>query len=332
MNEATGTKQEERWATHWYAVAQASALGRSSPLGLQRLGRRLVLWRDADGVAHGADAACPHRGADLGLGRVREGMLECPYHGFRYDGGGACRAMPCEGREAKPSKALSLRKHPVREAHGFIWAWLGGVTREPLPELPWLPSAPEPGPNSASVDDVWSARFTRVMEGMLDLHHFPFAHRRYVPPGYTRLDPYEVQVESGSIRSVGWLRKEDGPPGTGLRFDIHVGYPGALHLRFSPRLDAAVVCTPVDGEHTWIAARFHQRYVPVPGLGWLAARLAIAFEFQFIQPDDHRMVRSSLPRSGALSHGTLVRADRAIVAWHQLHRAALGDAPGTGAS
>ncbi|WP_426751901.1 Rieske 2Fe-2S domain-containing protein [Myxococcus sp. Y35] len=328
MNEVTGSKQGERWAASWYAVARASALGGARPVGLQRLGRRLVLWRDATGVARCADAACPHRGADLGLGRVQEGALECPYHGFRYDGGGACQLMPCEGRDAKPSRALTLRMHPVREAHGFIWAWLGGPAPEALPALPWLPGAPEPDANSASVEEVWSARFTRVMEGMMDLHHFPFAHRRYVPPGYTRLDPYEVQVDEGAIRTEGWLRKEERPPGTGFRFAISVAYPGVIHLRFTSRLEGAVVCTPVDAEHTWIAARFHQSYVRLPWLGWLAARLAIAFEFRFIQPDDHRMVRSSLPRSGALTHGHLVRSDRAIVAWHQLHRAALGDTPG----
>lgn len=328
MNEATGSKHAEQWAAHWYAVARSPALGKGRPLGIQRLGRLLVLWRDTAGEAHCADAACPHRGADLGLGRVRQGALECPYHGFRYDGGGACLAMPCEGRDAKPSRGLALRMHPVREAHGFLWAWLGGRVPASLPALPWLADAPEPDASSASVEEVWDARFTRVMEGMMDLHHFPFAHRRYVPPGYTRLDPYEVHVDAGAIRTVGWLRKESRPPGTGLRFDIDVGYPGVLRLRFSPRLDAAVVCTPVDAEHTWISARFHQQYVRLPGLRWLIARLAIAFEFRLIQPDDHRMVRSSLPRSGALSHGTLVRADRAIVAWHQLHRAALGDTPG----
>lgn len=313
----------ERWSAHWYAVARTSALGRSKPLGVERLGRPLVLWRDATGTARCADAACPHRGANLGLGRVLQGELECPYHGFRFGHGGACTLMPCEGRDAKPSRALCLRLHPVREAHGFIWAYLGGTASQgALPELPWVPGAPEPVPQDASVEHVWNARFTRVMEGMMDLHHFPFAHRRYAPAAYTRLDPYEVQVEGGIIRTTGWLRKESSPPGSGFRFDIHVGYPGVLYLRFSPRIHGVVVCTPVDAEHTWIAARYHQDHVRLPGLGWLLSRLMIALEFQFIQPDDYRMVRNSLPRSGSLTQGHLVRADRAIAAWHRLHAAA----------
>jgi phenylpropionate dioxygenase-like ring-hydroxylating dioxygenase large terminal subunit len=312
----------ERWSAHWYAVARTEALGREKPLGVERVGKPLVLWRDASGMARCADAACPHRGANLGLGRTQRGELECPYHGFRFNGEGACTLMPCEGREARPSRALCLRLYPVREAHGFIWAYLGGTAREPLPELPWVAGAPEPAPHSASVEHVWNARFTRVMEGMMDLHHFPFAHRRYAPTAYTRLDPYEVRVEGGTIRTTGWLRKESEPPGSGLRFDIHVGYPGVIHLRFSPRFQGVVVCTPIDSEHTWIAARYHQDYLRLPGLGWLVSRLLIGLEFQLIQPDDYRMVRHSLPRSGSLRHGALVRADRAIAAWHQLHEEA----------
>jgi phenylpropionate dioxygenase-like ring-hydroxylating dioxygenase large terminal subunit len=323
---------QERWAPHWYAVARAGQLGRK-PLGVRRLGRALVLWRDGEGRAHCADAACPHRGADLGLGRVQEGALECPYHGFRFDSGGACTRMPCEGPQARPSSRLRLRTHPLQEAHGFLWAYLGGAQPSPAPALPWVPGAPAPHSQAASVEALWQARFSRVMEGMMDLHHFPFAHRRYAPGGYTRLDPYEVQVEGGLIRSTGWLRKEGQPPGSGFRFDIHVAYPGMLHLSLSQRLQGAVVCTPVDAEHTWIAARFHQGYTRLPGLAWLLSRLSLALEFQFIQPDDYRMVRSCEPRTASLAHGTYVRADRALVAWHRLHAESLGErAPATAAT
>jgi len=324
MSENSTRAPTERWAAHWYAVARASTLGAKQPLGVERLGQRLVLWRDTSGAVRCADAACPHRGADLGLGRVLQGQLECPYHGFRYDAAGACTLTPCEGAETKPSRALCLRLHPVREAHGLLWVYLGAPSSKPLPELPWIPGACEPDRHGATTEAVWNARFSRVMEGMMDLHHFPFAHRRYAPPGYTRLDPYEVHVEDGLIRTQGWLRKQAAAPGTGLRFEIHIRYPGVLLLCFSPRLQGVVVCTPVDAEHTWVCARFQQGYVRLPGLGWLGSWLALAFEFRFIQPDDYRLVRGSLPRSGSLNHGTLVRADRGIAAWHRLHEEALG--------
>ncbi|WP_208347566.1 Rieske 2Fe-2S domain-containing protein [Pseudaestuariivita rosea] len=37
---------------------------------------------------------CPHRFAELSKGRVMQGAIECPYHGWRFQGGGKCVAMP----------------------------------------------------------------------------------------------------------------------------------------------------------------------------------------------------------------------------------------------
>jgi|GEM_PF-1546417 len=239
MSEDSTRAPTERWAAHWYAVARASTLGAKQPLGVERLGQRLVLWRDTSGAVRCADAACPHRGADLGLGRVLQGQLECPYHGFRYDAAGACTLTPCEGAETKPSRALCLRLHPVREAHGLLWVYLGAPSSKPLPELPWIPGACEPDRHGATTEAVWNARFSRVMD----------AHRRYAPPGYTRLDPYEVRVEDGLIRTQGGLRKQAAAPGTGLRFEIHIrviGHrlqPGDLLLQARPQHLA------INGQH-----------------------------------------------------------------------------------
>ena len=89
----------------WYPVLEASQLGRK-PVGVTRLGRRLVLWRDAAGSAVALPSRCPHRGAALKQGRVVDGELTCPWHGFRFAPDGACTRMPCEGTEATPPRAL----------------------------------------------------------------------------------------------------------------------------------------------------------------------------------------------------------------------------------
>lgn len=306
---------------HWYAIALTAGVGRARPVGVARLGRRLVLWRDREGAVRCADAGCPHRGANLALGRVKDGELECFYHGFRYDSAGACTLMPCEGRSARPSQKLCLRMHRVREEHGFIWLW-SGVDRADLPPIPWVPQAPQPRSWEAVHDTVWNARFSRVMEGMMDIHHFPFAHRRFAPRKHVRLDPYEVREEDGVIRTYGRLRKEDAPVGSGYAFRINIAFPGVIHLDFGG-LQGAVVCTPVDDENTWIGVRYAQQWVRIPSVGWLLSWLSLQLEFRLIQPDDYRMVASALPRSGGRHAGHLVRADRACAMWHLLRRKAL---------
>jgi phenylpropionate dioxygenase-like ring-hydroxylating dioxygenase large terminal subunit len=308
----------------WYAIARSETLGRKRPLSLLRLGRRLVVWRDGDGVAHAAPAACPHRGADLGLGRVAAGELECPYHGFRFAADGRCTRMPCEGIDAHIPATLRLASLPLVEAHGFLWLW-HGAPRATLPPLPWIPEARERSVGSAAGDWIWSIRLSRVMEGMLDVHHFPFAHRRYSPRA-ERLDPYEVTVDNQLVRSSGVLRRESDPPTRGYRFAIAAAFPGVVMLRLSSRLEGVVVCTPVDDDRTFIAFRLHQRILPLPILGRLLARLLLWFELRFIQPDDERLLASSEPRSSSPRRNHFVRADRAIAEWHRLRRAVFAPA------
>jgi hypothetical protein len=54
-------------------------------------------------------------------GSVVDGCIQCPYHGWSYDGGGACTRMPstafCRG--------VSVASLPVAEREGFLWVWPG---------------------------------------------------------------------------------------------------------------------------------------------------------------------------------------------------------------
>lgn len=318
--------RSELLPNQWWAIATSRSLSRARPRSAKRIGRRLVLWRDGDGRAHVAEAACPHRGADLALGRVRDGELECPYHGFRFGPDGACTRMPCEGPDAKIPPRMRLAMLPVVEAHGFVWLFSGDEERASHTPLPWIPGAPEPTRDEAVRELTWQVRLSRVMEGMLDLHHFAFAHRRYVPPGYTRLDPYEAELDDdGVLRTKGRLRKPDAPE-SGFTLAIDVGFPGVLHLQLSPRLGGVVVCTPVDEESTWIGFRY---YADAPVLGALPfvrrllAEVSVVGELGLIQPDDYRMLASSEPREGGPEHGQLVHADKGIALWHALRRRAI---------
>lgn len=311
----------------WYALAEAKAVGSKRPLALERLGRRWVLWRDERGEVACLPAACPHRGADLGLGRVRDGEIECPYHGFRFASSGACTAIPCEGRDARIPAGLHTHAPTIREAHGLIWMWFGAS--EPVGDPPWLPHAPEPGPRSVTWQEDWAISFTRVMEGMQDLHHFPFAHRKVDPwrGRAAKLDPFEFVADGEHLHQhAGLCRDEPGAKPVAL-FELDAVFPAFVYLKFGARIDGSVVTCPIDDQRTWVWACYRVR----SGLGRFVDRLAAWFglwsEFALVQPDDKRMLASSQPQRPTIHDAHLVRADAQIAAWHKLRRARLRGEP-----
>lgn len=319
--EVIPSAQEELISEQWYGILRAEGL-KKRPVSLRRLGRELVLWRDGEGVAHCADAACPHRGANLGLGRLVEGQLECPYHGFRFASDGRCTLMPCEGKDARIPQVMCLKKHIIREENGFLWFWYGSP-KPSLPPIPWVPGALVKSVGSVATEMVWNIRYSRVIEGMVDLHHFPFAHRRYSPPGYTRLDPYEVEVEGNLIRTRGTLRKEDPSASKGFSFTINIAFPGMIQVKFAEKVEGIALCTPIDQENTWIVIRYHQKYITLPILGKLFSWLLATSELRLIQPDDYRMLHSSTPRTSVPAANHFIRADRGAAAWHRLRQACM---------
>ena len=60
---------------YWYIIAEASELGRK-PMQLKRLGKTLVLWRDSNNKVQCIDDRCPHRGASLSLGKIKNDFFE----------------------------------------------------------------------------------------------------------------------------------------------------------------------------------------------------------------------------------------------------------------
>ena len=73
---------------HWRSVpAQVLAGDRAV---VEHEGRRILLLRVGDEV-HAFDNACPHEGNPLVEGEVLGDVLECAYHGWRFDlATGAC--------------------------------------------------------------------------------------------------------------------------------------------------------------------------------------------------------------------------------------------------
>ena len=169
----------------WYVVALASAVVRDRPHAACLHGENLVLWRDAQGLVSALFDRCPHKGAALSSGMIRDGQISCGYHGWCFDGIGQCQSIPAQHTgEPMPHRAHA-RALVCEEAHGFIWVWWPKDADAPKPEREALPTIPDVGPLPADADPgwrqlegqvTWKANWLRVLEGFMDLTHAPFVH------------------------------------------------------------------------------------------------------------------------------------------------------------
>ena len=43
----------------------------------------IAIWND-EGTYHATNFVCPHMGGPLSDGKLKDGIIECPWHGWRY--------------------------------------------------------------------------------------------------------------------------------------------------------------------------------------------------------------------------------------------------------
>lgn len=302
----------------WYAIFEAKKV-KDKPVGIKRMGEQLVLWRGPSGQVVCMPDRCSHRGSVLSDGRIEGACLECPWHGFRFDESGRCTLIPANGKNKPVPRAFDLRKYIVREEHGFIWLWWGR-SRETLPELPWFDEVPRTTKNSYTSILEWNASFERVMESMLDMHHFPFLHRKIKPRPGPLMDPYHAEIHGDVIKTWGHLRPDDNKPveeSPGIYFMMAVHFPGVLFMEMTPKLHLLCVCAPIDDNSTWLALTYYQSYLKVPIIGNFLAWLSAYIELKFVHPDDEVMLHKATPQHPTPGSYRLIHADKGVGLWLQ---------------
>lgn len=197
--------------TEWWPVATTRELGRTAPLSRTLLGIPMVLFRSADGTAAALMDRCPHRSAPLSKGATRNGDIECPYHGWRFDRAGNCTLMP--GGMAPCRQALRVTAFHVCEQAGLVWASLPGAP----PQQP--PTSPSEVTHSLDVfflSDTLRCTLAAAAENFLDPFHTHFVHAGWIRNDAqrqkirVRVRPLPDGVEarySGEKTQTGWISR-----------------------------------------------------------------------------------------------------------------------------
>ncbi|MEM8542379.1 MAG: aromatic ring-hydroxylating dioxygenase subunit alpha [Cyanobacteria bacterium P01_H01_bin.119] len=164
--------QQPVFRRFWYPVVPIANLA-EGPKGFQLLGEPIVIWLDQDGAPAAVRDRCCHRTAKLSLGRVEDGRLCCPYHGWEFDNHGGCVRVPQLKPNAAIPRAYRVDAFQCVERYGYAWVCLD----EPIMDIPYIPETVNPEFRVIhEFYEPWRCSGLRVMENELDLAHPTFVH------------------------------------------------------------------------------------------------------------------------------------------------------------
>lgn len=205
---ATAQNVPQPWPRQaWYVAASADELT-ERPLGRTICGQPMVFFRNGQGEVAALEDFCPHRGAPLSLGFVRDGALVCGYHGLVMGCAGRATSMPGQTVD----KFAGVRRFPVIERYGFLWVWPGDAdAADParLHPLEWAES-PEWAYGGGYYHIACDYRL--MVDNLMDLTHETYVHSTSI--GQKEIDeaPVETRVEDGHVVTQRFMAGIEAPP------------------------------------------------------------------------------------------------------------------------
>ena len=171
-----GTPMGALMRRYWHPIAPTAELNDYPVKPIRLLGEDLVLFRDTRGRLGLIGDRCAHRLVKLEFGYPVEDGLRCPYHGWTYDGPGACVLQPAEPEGSGFKDKIRLKHYPVRELSGLVFAYLGP---DPAPLVPrWEPLVMTGATKRVSYAKV-PTNWLQAMEITPDQVHVEWVHGQY---------------------------------------------------------------------------------------------------------------------------------------------------------
>lgn len=264
----------------WYIAAQSSEV-RKRPVARLLMAERIVLFRDAAGRAHALEDRCAHRNMALSHGTVVDGHIECPYHGWRYEGGGTCVHVPSLGASARLPR-LCVRAFATRESDGYVWVQPGADA--PANEPYRFPHCGEKGWTTFRMKTRFAGTVENCLENFLDCPHTVYVHSGW----FRTRDTREVRAITRDLDNEVEIEFQEEPINKSLAFRLFA--PAAKKLRHTDRFIMPSVsrvdydfgpdhhfiitsqCTPVAGDETEVYTVISFRF------GRIGPLVRLAFE------------------------------------------------------
>jgi phenylpropionate dioxygenase-like ring-hydroxylating dioxygenase large terminal subunit len=295
-------------------------------LKIKRLNQTLTVWRDNEGEVCCISDRCCHRGASLSCGKIIDGKLECPFHGFQFAGDGKVKLIPANGKNSVIPDSQHVHSFSTYEKYGLIWMWWGD--NEKITEKPFF-FEELADMSYATFIDSWHSHYSRCIENQLDVVHLPFIHKTTIGAGNKTLVNGPVVVREGELITFYVDNKLDDGKTTPLKPDEIPDYEKLFHLQFhypnvwqniiSDKMRIFAAFVPVDDENTLIYLRNYQKFIQIPILKDIVNYLTKLSNIVILR-QDKRVVITQIPKmTDVKMDERLIMGDKPIIEYRK-HR------------
>jgi phthalate 4,5-dioxygenase len=198
-----GTPMGEMIREYWLPACRSARLeADGAPERVRLVGENFVAFRGTSGRVGFMAEGCPHRCASLALARNEGDGLRCIFHGWKFNVEGRCVDTPTEPEERRERFAqnVPVRSHPVHEAGGLVWVYLG-KHRDSPPPFPAFEFTALPADHVTPRRGLLHANWLQGLEALLDSAHVSFLHRRQLEP----------PTDGPARKEIGYIRDNGAP-------------------------------------------------------------------------------------------------------------------------
>ncbi len=166
----------------WYMALPSKKLKPNKMISVEIMSEPILFFRSSTGLVSAIKDICPHRGIPFRFGRIVDDMVECHYHGWKFDGNGVCQNIPSLTPDQKlDCTKIKVKSYPVKELHGGLWIFIGDTNYNPLhaPQPPQLPDISlNAVPQLCEVVE-FPCHIDHAVIGLMDPAHGPYVHQSW---------------------------------------------------------------------------------------------------------------------------------------------------------
>src|SRR6266704_1896686 len=228
----------------WYPAARSTEIRAQKVIKALLLEVPLVLGRTAEGKAFAMRDSCPHRGIPLSYGRVDGKVVECCYHGWKFDGcSGQCVEIPSLTSQDKLKVERIFAGHyPCEEHDGYVWVYVTAGGRKAADSSPdsRLPQRLSDAPKLVTFSKRYKSthlacdlpsHVDQGIIGLMDPAHGPFVHQSWFWRSKTSIHEKAKQFE---------------PIPNGFRMSTHSPSTNSAPYQVLKKMTGAPVTTTID--------------------------------------------------------------------------------------